>query len=197
MRLHSSSLYLKSRRMPTFQGKVTRDGFKDRPKVNEQIRVPYVRVIGTDKKPIGILPTREAIALARRQGLDLVLLAPNEDPPVCGIVDFGRFLYEQKVRQRESKKRQHTTEVRDIRMKMKIDTHDYEVKIRKMREFLAEKDRIRVTLWLRGREIVHSDLGIKLMERISNDLADVARVEVPPKILSEGRKSIQMMLVPK
>ncbi len=159
--------------------------------------MPYVRVIGTDRKPIGILPTRDAISLARRQGLDLVVLAPNEDPPVCGIVDFGRYLYEQKVKQRESKKRQHTTEVRDMRMKMKIDTHDYEVKIKKMREFLLEKDRIRVTLWLRGREIVHSDLGLKLMERIGNDLGDVARIEAPPRIQTEGRKSIQMMLVPK
>lgn len=159
--------------------------------------MPYVRVIGTDRKPIGILPTREAVSLARRQGLDLVILAPNEDPPVCGIVDFGRYLYEQKVKQRESKKRQHTTEVRDMRMKMKIDTHDYDVKIKKMREFLAGKDRIRVTLWLRGREIVHSDLGLKLMERIGTDLADLARIEAPPRIQTEGRKSIQMMLVPK
>ena len=159
--------------------------------------MPYVRVIGTDRKPIGVLPTREAISLARRQNYDLVVLAPNEDPPVCGIVDFGRYLYEQKVKQRESKKRQHTTEVRDMRMKMKIDTHDYEVKIKKMREFLVSKDRIRVTLWLRGREIVHSDLGLKLMERIGADLADLARIEAPPRIQTEGRKSIQMMLVPK
>ena len=107
---------------------------------NEQIRVPYVKVIGQDKRLIGILPTREALALARRQELDLVMLVPNEDPPVCGILDFGRYLYEQKSRQRESKKKQHATEVRDMRMKMKIGPGDYDVKMRKMREFLAEKD---------------------------------------------------------
>jgi translation initiation factor IF-3 len=156
-----------------------------------------VRVIGTDKKPIGILPTRDAIGLARRQELDLVVLAANEDPPVCGIVDFGKYLYEQKTKQRESKKRQHTTEVREIRMKMKIGPGDYAVKLRKMREFLQEKDRIRITLQLRGREIVHADLGMKLLEKLAADLADVGRVEGVPRLQSEGRKSIQMMLVPK
>jgi translation initiation factor IF-3 len=156
-----------------------------------------VRVIGTDKKPIGILPTRDAVSLARRQELDLVMLAPNEDPPVCGILDFGRYLYEQKAKLRESKKKQHTTEVREMRMKMKIGPGDYEVKMRKMREFLADKDRIRITLIIRGREIIHADLGMKLMEKITQDLADVARIEGAPKLIAEGRKSIQMMLVPK
>lgn len=165
--------------------------------MNEQIRVPYVRVIGVDKKPIGILPTREAVGLARRQELDLVVLAPNEDPPVCGILDFGKYLYELKARARESKKRQHSTEVREMRMKMKIDTHDYEVKVRKMREFLMDKDRIRITLIVRGREILHADLGMKLLERLANDLADIGKVEGQPKLQGEGRKSIQMMLVPK
>jgi translation initiation factor IF-3 len=187
----------KSRRRAIYQGRVPRDGFKDRPRTNEQIRVPYVKVIGPDKRLIGILPTREAVALARRQDLDLVMLVPNEDPPVCGILDFGRWLYEQKSRQRESKKKQHATEVRDMRMKMKIGPGDYDVKMRKMREILAEKDRIRVTLWVRGREIVHADLGMKLMAKIVEDLADVARIEAPPRLQSEGRKSIQMMLVPK
>jgi len=159
--------------------------------------VPYVRVIGTDKKPIGILPTREAVGLARRQELDLVMLAPNEEPPVCGILDFGKYLYEQKTRQRESKKKQHQTEVREMRMKMKIGPGDYEVKLRKMREFLGEKDRIRVTLWLRGREVVHADLGMRLMEKLAADLSDIARIEGEARQTTEGRKSIQMMLVPR
>jgi translation initiation factor IF-3 len=159
--------------------------------------VPYVRVIGTDKKPIGILPTREAIALARRQEMDLVVLAPNEDPPVAGVLDFGRYLYELKAKQKESKKRQHATEVREMRMKMKIGPGDYEVKVKKMREFLMDKDRIRITLMLRGREIVHADLGMNLMQKIGQDLADVGRIEQMPRVITEGRKSIQMMLVPK
>jgi translation initiation factor IF-3 len=156
-----------------------------------------VRVIGVDKKPIGILPTREAVGLARRQELDLVVLAPNEDPPVCGILDFGKYLYELKSKQRESKKRQHSTEVREMRMKMKIGMNDYDVKVRKMREFLLDKDRIRITLMVRGREILHADLGMKLLQRLAADLSDVAKVEGEPRLQSEGRKSIQMMLVPK
>ena len=159
--------------------------------------MPYVRVIGPDRKPIGILPTREALSLAQRQGLDLVLVAPQGDPPVCGIMDFGKYLYEQKVKSRESKKKQHSAEVREMRMKMKIDKHDYDVKLRKMREFLAEKDRIRVTLMIRGREVTHIDLAFKLLERLSGDLADIARVDGRPRVQLEGRKSIQIMLVPK
>lgn len=150
-----------------------------------------------DKKPIGILPTREAVVMARNQGLDLVMLAPNEEPPVRGILDFGRYLYEQKAKLRDSKRRQHQTEVREMRMKIKIDTHDYEVKLRKMREFLTRKDRIRLTLWLRGREILHQDIAFKLLERISAGLADLGRFESAPKVFTEGRKSIQVMVVPK
>ena len=125
------------------------------------------------------------------------MLAPNADPPVCGIMDFGRYLYEQKAKQKESKKKQHAAEVRDIRMKMKIDTHDYQVKLRKIQEFLAQRDRIRVTLFLRGREIVHADLGFKLLQRLRTDLDGIAKVEAEPRLITEGRKSIQMMLVPK
>lgn len=143
------------------------------------------------------MPTREAYALAQRQGLDLVLVAPAGDPPVCGIMDFGKWLYEQKTKQRESKKKQHSAEVRDMRLKMKISAHDYETKLRKMREFLEAKDRIRVTLWIRGREVVHTDLALKLLNRLEADLADVARVDGKPRMQLEGRKNIQLMLVPK
>lgn len=135
--------------------------------------------------------------MAQRQGLDLVLIAPQGDPPVCGIMDFGKYLFEQKVKSRESKKKQHSAEVRDIRMKMKIDKHDYEVKLKKMREFLAEKDRIRVTLMIRGREVTHTDLAMALLNRVGTDLADVAKVDGRPRMQMEGRKSIQIMLVPK
>lgn len=159
--------------------------------------MPFVRVIGPDKAAIGILPIREALAMAQRLNLDLVMLAPTADPPVCGIVDFGRYLYEQKAKLKESKKKQHAAEVRDIRLKMKIDTHDYQVKLRKIKEFLQNRDRIRVTLIIRGREIVHADLGFKLLERLKADLDGVAKVESAPKLMTEGRKSIQMMLVPK
>ena len=179
------------------RGKVPREGFIGRPKINGQIRVPYVRVLGPDKKAIGILPTREAQAMAQRQGLDLVMVGPQGDPPVCGIMDFGKWLYEQKVRERESKKKQHSSEVREMRMKMKIGEHDYNVKLKKMRQFLEQRDRIRVTLIIRGREVVHVDLAYKLLEKLKTDLEDLARMEGKYRAQLEGRKSIQMMLVPK
>lgn len=150
-----------------------------------------------DKKPIGIMPTREALTLARRQNLDLVMLAPREEPPVCGILDYGRHLYEQKAKQRESKKKQHQTQVREIWMKLKIDRHDYEVKLKKMREFLAARDRVRLALWLRGREVLHTDLAYQLIDRIRQDLVDIAKVEGNIKLQTEGKKSIQLLLVPK
>ncbi len=143
------------------------------------------------------MQTKEALSIARRQELDLVVLAPNSDPPVCGIIDFGRYLYEQKVKQKESKKKQHSAQVRDMRMKMKIDTHDYNVKMKKMRELLGQKDRIRVTLIIRGREVVHIDLAYKLLERLKEDLVDIARCEGQPRVQLMGRKSIQIMMVPK
>ncbi len=159
--------------------------------------MPFVRVVGADKKPIGVMSTREALSMARRQDLDLVMLAPNSDPPVAGIMDFGRYLFEQKAKQKESKRKQHSAEVRDMRMKMKIDTHDYNVKLKKMREFLEKRDRIRVTLIIRGREVVHIDLAHKLLGRLAEDLKDLARVDGRPRVQLEGRKSIQIMLVPK
>ena len=171
--------------------------FSDRPRHNEGIRVPYVRVVGPDKKMIGILPTREAVMLARRQGLDLVEVSPNADPPVCLITDYGKYIYELKCREKESKKKQHSAEVREMRMRMKIGKHDYLVKLGKIKEFLAEKDRVRVSLIMRGREILHRDLGMKLIEQIINDLSDVAMVEGTPKTIGEKHILVQIMFIPK
>lgn len=171
--------------------------FSNRPRTNEQIRVPYVRVVGTDKKMIGILPIREAILLARRQGLDLVEVSPNADPPVCLITDYGKYVYEQKCREKESRKKQHTSQVREIRLRMKIGKHDYLVKLEKIKKFLRERDRVRVTLTMRGREILHRDLGMKLIGQLSNDLSEVATVEGAPKITGEKIQTVQVMFMPK
>lgn len=174
-----------------------RDGFAGRPRVNEQIRVHYVRVIGVDKKPIGILPIREAIQLARRQNLDLVELAPGADPPVCGIMDFGRYVYQQKIKERESRKKTHSVGVREMRFMMRISENDYQTKMKKVREFLADRDRVRINIRLRGREVLHKDFALRLIERIRSDLADIATMDGEPKNLGEGRQSIQAMFVPK
>ena len=169
----------------------------NRPRANESIRVPYVRVVGTDKKMIGILPTREAVMLAKRQGLDLVEVSPNADPPVCLITDYGKYIYQQKVKEKESKKKQHSTEVREMRMRMKIGQHDYLVKLNKIKEFLNDRDRVRVTLLMRGREVLHRDLAMKLMDQIINDLSTVATVEGEPKVLGERNQLVQIMFIPK
>jgi translation initiation factor IF-3 len=174
-----------------------REGFENRPRINEQIRIPYVRVIGPDRKPIGILPIRDAIQLARRQDLDLVELAPSADPPVCGILDYGRYAYQQKVKDRESKKKTHSVSVREMRFMMRISVNDYDTKMKKVREFLIDRDRVRVTIRLRGREVLHKDLAFKLAGRIRTDLADLAAVEGEPRIAGEGRQSIQLMFFPK
>jgi translation initiation factor IF-3 len=174
-----------------------RDGFKDRPRANEQIRVHYVRVIGPDKKPIGILPIRDAIQLARNQELDLVELAPNADPPVCGIMDYGKYIYQQKVKDRESRRKVHSVEVREMRFMMRISENDYQTKFKKVQEFLTHRDRVRITIRLRGREVLHKDIGIKLIDRMRSDLAAIASVESEPRVIGEGRQSIQVMFFPK
>ncbi len=177
---------------------VRRDGFEGRPRYNEQIRVHYVRVIGVDKKAIGILPTKDAIQLARRQGLDLVELAPTADPPVCGILDYGKYIYQQKVKDRESKRRQHSVEVREMRFMMRISENDFMTKLKKIQEFLNDRDRVRVTIRLRGRENLHRDLAMKLFDRIRTELAPIASVDGEPIRMGEGgRQSIQIMFYPK
>ncbi|MEO0069861.1 MAG: translation initiation factor IF-3 [candidate division WOR-3 bacterium] len=171
--------------------------FNNRPRVNEAIKVPYVRVIGTDKKMIGILPIREAVSLARRQGLDLVEVSPNADPPVCLITDYGKYVYQLKCREKEARKKQHATTVREMRLRMKIGKHDYLVKLAKIKELLANRDRVRVTLTLRGREVLHRDLAMQLIEQLKNDLAGVATVEGEPKITGEKNQTVQVMFLPK
>ena len=174
-----------------------RDGFKDRARVNEQIRVHYVRVIGVDKKPIGILPIRDAIQMARSQDLDLVELAPGADPPVCGILDFGKYIYQQKVKDRESKKKLHSVEVREMRFMMRISENDYQTKLKKIQEFLTARDRVRITVRLRGREVLHKDIAMKLIERLRTDLGAIASMDGEARLLGEGRQSIQAMFFPK
>lgn len=159
--------------------------------------MPFVRLVGVDKKVIGIMPTKEALRIARTQGLDLIEVSPNAEPPVCGIMDRGRYLYELKSKEKETKKKQHTTQVREIRFKMKISENDYQVKLKKIIEFLADRDRVRVSLVMRGREILHRNLGMAIINRVVADSADVAMLEGAPKTFGEGRQTVQIMLLPK
>ncbi len=163
-------------------------------RVNERIRVPQVRVIGEDGAQIGVLPVREALALAQSRGLDLVEVAATSRPPVCRVMDYGKFKYEQNRRARKAKKKQHQMQLKEVKMRPKIEEHDYDFKIQHARAFLGERDKVKLTITFRGREIAHQDLGYKLIQRAIADLAEQATVESPPR--SEGR-TLTAVLMPK
>jgi translation initiation factor IF-3 len=163
-------------------------------RVNERIRVPQVRVIGEDGSQVGVLPVREALALAQSRGLDLVEVAATSRPPVCRIMDYGKFKYEQNRRARKAKKKQHQMQLKEVKMRPKIEGHDYEFKVQHAREFLADRDKVKLTVTFRGREIAHQDLGYKIIQRAIADLAEQATVESPPR--SEGR-TLTAVLMPR
>lgn len=158
------------------------------------IRAKEVRVIGAEGDQLGILPRNEAVAMAREAGMDLVEVAATTDPPVCRIMDYGKFKYEQQKKKAEAKKRQSVVQIKEIKVRPKTDDHDYDTKIRHIRRFLEDGDRCKVTVFFRGREIVHKDRGLVILDRMVRDLADVAKLEQEPR--AEGR-TLQMLLVPK
>jgi translation initiation factor IF-3 len=143
---------------------------------------------------IGVLPTREALWRAREAGLDLVEISPNADPPVCKILDFGKYKYEQQKKKNEAKKKQKVVEIKEIKIRPNIDDHDYDVKMRQARSFIGEGDKVKVTLRFRGRELAHVDLGMKVLERVKGELDEIAKVEQMPRM--ENRQMI-MVLTPR
>jgi translation initiation factor IF-3 len=152
--------------------------------------VPEVRVIGDDGEQLGILNTRDAIRMARDRGLDLVEVAATADPPVCRIIDFGKFQYENSKKQKEAKKKQVTITVKEVKFRPGTDDHDYNFKMKHARDWLSEGDKVKATIFFRGREITHRELGAELLARLEKDLAEVAEVEQRPKM--EGN---QMFLI--
>ena len=160
---------------------------------NEQIRARELRVIGPEGEQLGILARNDALAQAKELGLDLVEVAATADPPVCRIMDYGKFKYEQQQKKKEAKKRQTVVQIKEIKVRPKTDDHDYETKVRHIRRFLEEGDRCKVTVFFRGREIVHKDRGQTILDRIVEDTRDVAKVEQEPR--AEGR-TLQMLLAP-
>ena len=161
---------------------------------NELIHAREVRVIGAEGEQLGILQRNEAIAMAREIGCDLVEVSSNATPPVCRIMDYGKFKYEQQKKKQDAKKRQAVVQVKEIKVRPKTDEHDYETKLKHIRSFLEDGDRCKVTVFFRGREIVHKGRGIEILERIVKDLEDVGKVEQEPR--AEGR-TLQMLVVPK
>ncbi|MBI5167957.1 MAG: translation initiation factor IF-3 [Candidatus Eisenbacteria bacterium] len=179
---------------PTEGVAITIPGKQQEARVNERIRVPQVRVIGDDGSQVGILSTRDALAMAQSKGLDLVEVAATSRPPVCRIMDYGKFKYEQNLRARKAKKNQHQMQLKEVKMRPKIEDHDYNFKLRHAREFLEERNKVKFTVTFRGREMAHQELGHKIIQAILTDLADIALVETPAR--QEGR-TLSMVMTPK
>ncbi|WP_446868803.1 MULTISPECIES: translation initiation factor IF-3 [unclassified Phormidesmis] len=167
---------------------------RDIPVINERIRFPKVRVIDSDGSQLGIMSSREAMQLADEKELDLVLVSDKADPPVCKIVDYGKHKFEQEKKAKEAKKKQHTVDVKEVKMRYKIEEHDYNVRIKLAKRFLQEGDKVKATIMFRGREIQHSDLAEELLKRMATDLQEIAEVQQAPK--KEGR-NMMMLMAPK
>lgn len=164
---------------------------KDGPRVNDQIRNPKVRLIDEEGENVGVVEIHEAMERADNAGLDLVEIVPNSDPPVCKILDYGKYKYEAQKRANEARKKQKTIEVKEIKMRPNIDQHDYEVKMRAIQRFLSEGDKVKVTMRFRGREMVHQELGLNLLNRVRDETEELGKIEQSPKM--EGRQMTMVM----
>jgi translation initiation factor IF-3 len=153
----------------------------DRTRVNERIRVREVRVIDDTGQQLGIMPPQQALTIAKQKGLDLVEIAATATPPVCRIMDFGRYQYQEQKRAREAKKHQKIIEVKEIKFRPKVDEHDYQFKKKHIERFLAEGDKVKATIFFRGREMAHPEIGRRILERLIEDLTDVAMPETMPR----------------
>lgn len=163
------------------------------PRVNHLIKVKEVRTIDEEGKQLGIIPTREALRLAQERGFDLVEVQPNQSPPVCKIMDYGKYKYDQKRKAKEAKKNQTIIEVKEMKFRPRIDVNDFKTKVGHIRRFINDGNKCRVVVMFRGREMVHTDLGKEILEDVAASLEDVATIEGTPKL--EGR-DMSMMLAP-
>ena len=155
-------------------------------KVNSEIRAPEVRVIVDDGQQLGILSLNEALSKAEQMGKDLVEIAPKANPPVCKIIDFGKFRYKQTKREKENKKTQHQVKVKEVKLRPNIDVHDLNTKLSHAREFLEKSNKVKFICMFRGRQMLHIDLGRKLLEKVIDELQDVSTVEMLPKLLGRN-----------
>ncbi len=169
------------------QAAPTRDG----PRVNDEIRVPQVRLIDELGEMQGVMSARDALLRAFSVGLDLLEISPNADPPVVKILDYGKFKYEQQKKKNEARKKQKVIEIKEVKVRPNIDENDYQVKLRAMRSFIEEGDKVKVTLRFRGREMAHQDLGVKVLERIRTDMDERTKVEQMPRM--ENRQMIMVL----
>lgn len=164
---------------------------QDGPRVNTEIDARSIRLIDADGEMVGVVSLREGLDMAAEVGLDLVEVSPNADPPVCKILDFGKFKYEIQKKKAEARKKQKVIEVKEVKLRPNIDDNDYEVKMRAMRKFINEGDKVKITLRFRGREMAHQHLGMALLDRVREALDDLAKVESLPRM--EGRQMVMVM----
>ena len=167
---------------------------KSGPRYNNLIQADKVRVIDEEGENLGVMYTKEAIEQAADVGLDLVEISPNADPPVCKFLDVGKFRYEAQKKANQARKTQKTQDIKEIKMRPNIDDHDYETKMRSVNKFIGEGDKVKVTLQFRGREMSHQQLGMNLLRRVQDDVAEIAKVEAYPRM--EGRQML-MVISPK
>ena len=163
------------------------------PRTNEKITASEVRVISSKGLQLGIISIREALNYAEDEGYDLVEVSPDAKPPVCKIIDYGKLKYKEQKSKKEAKKKQKTIEVKEIKMRPGIDTHDYQVKVKALKKFISGGNKVKVSMRFRGREMEHQNLGLDLLKKLTEEVSEYAKVEVPPK--SEG-KQIMIILVP-
>jgi translation initiation factor IF-3 len=164
---------------------------QDGPRVNTEIDARTIRLIDADGEMVGVVSLREGLEMAAEVGLDLVEVSPNADPPVCKILDFGKFKYEAQKKKNEARKKQKVIEVKEVKLRPNIDDNDYEVKMRAMRKFLTEGDKVKITLRFRGREMAHQHLGMALLDRVREALDDLAKIEQVPRM--EGRQMVMIV----
>jgi len=163
-------------------------------RINEEIRVREVRLVSDDGEQLGIVPVRDALGIALEKGLDLVEVAPSAQPPVCRLMDYGKFKFEQNKREKEARKKQKIISIKEVKMRPNIEEHDFQVKAKNARKFLSGGDKVKLTIMFRGREITHPELGEKLSLKFVGELTDISSVEKPPKV--EGRNMVTV-LIPK
>ena len=164
---------------------------QDGPRVNTEIDSRTIRLIDADGEMVGVVSLREGLDMAAEVGLDLVEVSPNADPPVCKILDFGKYKYEAQKKKNEARKKQKVIEVKEVKLRPSIDDNDYDVKMRAMRKFLTEGDKVKITLRFRGREMAHQHLGMAVLDRVREQLDDLAKVEQIPRM--EGRQMVMIV----
>lgn len=164
---------------------------ENEPRMNEEIRTPTIRLIGPNGDMIGIVPVKQGLAMAEEYGLDLVEISPTAEPPVCKVLDYGKYKYETQKKASEARKKQKVVAIKEIKMRPNIDPHDYGIKMKNVRKFIEDGDKVKFTLRFRGREMSHQELGMKLMQQVKADMGDTIKVESEPRL--EGRQMVMVI----